>query len=213
MVSHVRLEVLTAVVMKASVIWDISPYSPLKIKWHFSQTCHLHLQGWRVSQARNKHEAGNKQGKWLLKMLDYIETEGTLEGDPSEWLTFIAGFTRLSVLLWGLLLPAAGWVLPLLCLILGQSAGALARYPAGRMSGWLASHWGKSLVSFGWSRMTGIEGICSIPCDCSQVYVRQTGCFIDTSLKECHWHIRLERSDKLAVAEPSISFGCCIQLC
>jgi hypothetical protein len=44
--------------MKSSVFWDITPYSPLKIKRHFEGICRLHLQGLRVSQARNQHETG-----------------------------------------------------------------------------------------------------------------------------------------------------------
>jgi hypothetical protein len=30
----------------------------VKVKRHFGETCRLHLQGWRISQARNQHEAG-----------------------------------------------------------------------------------------------------------------------------------------------------------
>jgi hypothetical protein len=40
----VRYEVLTAVVMKSSVFWDITRCSPLKVNVRFGGTCHLHLQ-------------------------------------------------------------------------------------------------------------------------------------------------------------------------
>jgi hypothetical protein len=34
--------------MKSSVVWDITLCSPLKVKRHFEETFHLHVQGWRV---------------------------------------------------------------------------------------------------------------------------------------------------------------------
>jgi hypothetical protein len=49
----VENEVLTGIVMKSSVFWDITPYILLKVKRRFGGTCRLHLQGWRVSQTRN----------------------------------------------------------------------------------------------------------------------------------------------------------------
>jgi hypothetical protein len=45
------VEVLTAVVMKISVFWDITPCSPLKPNWHFGGTCRHQPQGRRISQA------------------------------------------------------------------------------------------------------------------------------------------------------------------
>jgi hypothetical protein len=51
--NHVGFEVLTAVVTKSSLFWDITPCSPLKDNRRFGGTCLLHLQGWRISQARN----------------------------------------------------------------------------------------------------------------------------------------------------------------
>jgi hypothetical protein len=54
-------EVLTAVVMKSSIFWDIRPCSLLKANQSFGGTCHSHLQGQTISQARNQQEAGNKQ--------------------------------------------------------------------------------------------------------------------------------------------------------
>jgi hypothetical protein len=41
--------------------------SPLKLNWHFGETCRLHLQGRRISQARNQRESGSKQ-RSTLKM-------------------------------------------------------------------------------------------------------------------------------------------------
>jgi hypothetical protein len=38
-------EVLTAIIMKSSVFWDITPYSPLKVNQIFGEIYRLHLQG------------------------------------------------------------------------------------------------------------------------------------------------------------------------
>jgi hypothetical protein len=40
------------VIMKGSIFWDIMLYL-LKVNQHSGGTCHLHLQGQRISQARN----------------------------------------------------------------------------------------------------------------------------------------------------------------
>jgi hypothetical protein len=42
--------------LKSSGFRGITPYSLLKVNWCFGGTCRLHLQGWRISEARNKHE-------------------------------------------------------------------------------------------------------------------------------------------------------------
>jgi hypothetical protein len=46
--------------MKSSIFWDITPRSPLKVNRRFGGTYRLHLQGRRISQARNQREADNK---------------------------------------------------------------------------------------------------------------------------------------------------------
>jgi hypothetical protein len=56
----VEFEVVTAVVIEKSVFWDIKLCGPLKVSHCFGGTCCLHLQGRRINQARNQHEAGNK---------------------------------------------------------------------------------------------------------------------------------------------------------
>jgi hypothetical protein len=45
---YVGFEVLTEVVMKSSVFWDIMPYSPLKVNRRIEGKC-LHIQG-RIRQ-------------------------------------------------------------------------------------------------------------------------------------------------------------------
>jgi hypothetical protein len=46
-------EVLRAVAMKSSVLWDIKLCSPLKVRRRFGETCHLHLQGKKKSKQGN----------------------------------------------------------------------------------------------------------------------------------------------------------------
>jgi hypothetical protein len=54
-------KILTAVVMKIYFSWDITPCSPLQVNRLFGGTSLLHLQGQRVSEARNQLESGSKQ--------------------------------------------------------------------------------------------------------------------------------------------------------
>jgi hypothetical protein len=44
-----------------AILAPIMPSSTLKVHWLFGGTCRLHLQGQRISQARNQHEAGSKK--------------------------------------------------------------------------------------------------------------------------------------------------------
>jgi hypothetical protein len=44
-------------------------------------------------------------------------------------------------------------------------------------------------------------GVYSIPCQCGQMYIGQTGRSIETRIKEHHQHTRLGHPDKSAVAE------------
>jgi hypothetical protein len=39
-------------------------------------------------------------------------------------------------------------------------------------------------------------GVYSMPCECGQVYIGHTGCFIETRIKEYQCHICLEHPDK-----------------
>jgi hypothetical protein len=59
-------EVLTVVIMKSSIFWDIMTCGPLKVNWRFGGTCRLHLQGRRISRAWNEHEAGSSRTCLLL---------------------------------------------------------------------------------------------------------------------------------------------------
>jgi hypothetical protein len=53
-------DVLTAVVMKSFTIWEITPCSRMEGNRHFGGARHFHLQGRRISQARNRRETGCK---------------------------------------------------------------------------------------------------------------------------------------------------------
>jgi hypothetical protein len=49
----VGLEVLTAVIMKSTIFWDVTPCSPSSVNRSFGETYRLHLQGRKISRARN----------------------------------------------------------------------------------------------------------------------------------------------------------------
>jgi hypothetical protein len=51
-----RSDTLTAVVMKSTIFWDITPCSPLKVGWRFGATYRLHSQG-RISRAKEQRES------------------------------------------------------------------------------------------------------------------------------------------------------------
>jgi hypothetical protein len=58
----VGFQVLTAVVMKIYIFWNITSRIPVKVNPRFGGTCRLHRKGRRVSQARNQCVAGSLLG-------------------------------------------------------------------------------------------------------------------------------------------------------
>jgi hypothetical protein len=60
----VGFEVLTVVVMKSTIFWDITPCSPLRFNRCFGGTYRLHLQGQRIRQTRSQHES-----KWKAERI------------------------------------------------------------------------------------------------------------------------------------------------
>jgi hypothetical protein len=50
--------VLTPVVMKSTIFWDITPCSPMNVNRRFGRTYRLHLQGRRISWTRSQRESG-----------------------------------------------------------------------------------------------------------------------------------------------------------
>jgi hypothetical protein len=76
LIQDVGFEVLTAVVMKSSVFWDIMPCSPLKLYRRFGGTCRLHLQRRRICQARSQRVA--IRTNFLLSLLFDFEDGGDM---------------------------------------------------------------------------------------------------------------------------------------
>jgi hypothetical protein len=62
----IGFEVLTSVIMKSTIFWDITPYSPLKINRSLGETYYLHLQGQRIRQTRNELESRWQSDPCLL---------------------------------------------------------------------------------------------------------------------------------------------------
>jgi hypothetical protein len=59
------------------MVWDMAPYSQLKTNLCFGGKIRFNLQGRRVSQARNQHADGSKQGL-LLGLLFNLEDGGNI---------------------------------------------------------------------------------------------------------------------------------------
>jgi hypothetical protein len=66
---HVGFEVLTAVVMKISIFWNITSCSPSKANRRLGRTCRLHLQGGRIRRSRTQRES-----RWQAETVS--ETQG-----------------------------------------------------------------------------------------------------------------------------------------
>jgi hypothetical protein len=66
----VGFEVLTAVVMKSTIFWDIMPRIPLKVNRRFGGTYSLYLQGREISRLETTGKAGGKK----LVTLDGLTT-------------------------------------------------------------------------------------------------------------------------------------------
>jgi hypothetical protein len=68
---YAGFEVPTAVVLKSTVFRYITPCSPLRVIRRFGGTYRLHLQGRKISWARNL-----RQSRWQVKL--YSEDEGDI---------------------------------------------------------------------------------------------------------------------------------------
>jgi hypothetical protein len=58
------IEVLTAVVMKSTIFWDITPCSPLSVNRRFGGTYRLHLHGRK--NKLSKKPARKQMANWFL---------------------------------------------------------------------------------------------------------------------------------------------------
>jgi hypothetical protein len=52
---NVNIKILSY--LKSTIVWDITPWSPLKVNRSFGGTYRLHLQGRRISRGRNQPES------------------------------------------------------------------------------------------------------------------------------------------------------------
>jgi hypothetical protein len=76
---HVGFEMLTAVVMKCSVFWNITPYSPLKVNGR------LRLQGWRIGIVELSLISASC---WFIAWLILRPRRWRRYSHPKRWLTF-----------------------------------------------------------------------------------------------------------------------------
>jgi hypothetical protein len=72
------VEVLIAVVMKSSIVWDITPCSPLNVNRPLGGTYWLRLQVWIISHARNQREI-RRQADSTLKMEAICSSETSVD--------------------------------------------------------------------------------------------------------------------------------------
>jgi hypothetical protein len=59
LISHAGPEVLTAVVMKSPIFWDITPFSPLKVNQRFGGTCYLSHTSFLLGLFLNPEDGGD----------------------------------------------------------------------------------------------------------------------------------------------------------
>jgi hypothetical protein len=83
------LRVLMSVAMKSSTFWDITRYSWVKDSLDFRGTYCLHLQGQRVCQTRNQHEAGLLLADFLLGLLFHPEDGGNVISQNTELISIL----------------------------------------------------------------------------------------------------------------------------
>jgi hypothetical protein len=77
--------------MTSYIWWGISTCSSLKVNRCFGGTCRLHLQGRRISQVRNQHEAGSNKSSascWLLALLIFRPWRWRRHAPPKCRLSF-----------------------------------------------------------------------------------------------------------------------------
>jgi hypothetical protein len=83
--------VLITVVMKSPISWAITPCNSLKFNRCFVRICRLHLQGRRISQARNRRESRKKS---YSKMQAKYSSE-TLVDFSKKYKAFVTRKTQL----------------------------------------------------------------------------------------------------------------------
>jgi hypothetical protein len=61
------------VVMKSTIFWDITPCCSLSVNWIFERIYRLHLQGLKISLARNQRESRWKASFHLLTRWFHVQ--------------------------------------------------------------------------------------------------------------------------------------------
>jgi hypothetical protein len=80
MISHnalliVGFEVLIAVVMNSSIVWDMMPRSPLKVDWYCTGKCGFHLRAEkRAKKETNMKEAAREVKNFSETSVDFQRT-------------------------------------------------------------------------------------------------------------------------------------------
>jgi hypothetical protein len=83
--TFVGFEIVTAVVMKSTIFWDKTPCSRLKFnRLHGGGKYRLHLQGQRISRARNQRES-RWQGGFYSGFLLRLFFETSVEFQRTAW--------------------------------------------------------------------------------------------------------------------------------
>ena len=61
-----KIEIITVVNMKITVLWDVTTCSLINIYWRFGGMCFLHLPSWKVAIFIHKISYGQSLNKWNI---------------------------------------------------------------------------------------------------------------------------------------------------
>jgi hypothetical protein len=84
-IEFVGFEFLTAMFMKSSIFWDMTPCSPLKCNRHLGVIYRLHLLGQSISQARYQYDPISEEvfAGFLLGSFFYSRKKATRSSETS----------------------------------------------------------------------------------------------------------------------------------
>jgi hypothetical protein len=82
-------EVLTAVTINSTVMWDLMPRNAVEVQRSFGGKCYLHLQDRRVSQPTSKNKAASTAPHYadLSAIISFLSFKQILSSAPSSTLT------------------------------------------------------------------------------------------------------------------------------
>jgi hypothetical protein len=136
-----RFDLNNKSLIKGTVFWDTMPCSTLKVNWRFEGTYRLHLQGRRISRARNQRESFLLttcfNAGFLLGLFFYPEDGGNMflsnfDRLPTDNMTLYATTVRNSILQ-----DSHNWISlkcyhePQSCLFLVKASYILRRFQVG----------------------------------------------------------------------------------